>query len=165
MYLLPDDKREELREPIGELISEGDIDSKVVDGKIVTVGDMVTATVKKHGVEPDISIIDYRIERKEYGHDIEDIIRKGDATVKKVRNPPKEITEELWNAIEESYKSDRKVRIEVDGEEDLAALPAIYLAPYGTVVIYGLPSKGIVFVKVGEYEKNKVLSFLKKMEE
>lgn len=89
----------------------------------------------------------------------------GEEEIKKVSNPPGLITDELWDAIEESYGSQKKVRIEVDGEEDLAALPAIYLAPSGTNVLYGLPSRGIVLVKVGNDEKDKVLSFLKKMEE
>jgi len=164
MYRLPEEYRDELREPIGELITEEDLEEKRMEGKIVSVGDMVTASLKKHGIEPDISIIDYRIERKEYGDEMKEIMM-GEEEIKKVSNPPGLITDELWNAIKDSYESQKKIRIEVDGEEDLAALPAIYLAPLGTAVLYGLPSRGIVFVKVGNDEKNKVLSFLKKMEE
>jgi len=163
MYKLPEKYRDELREPIGELISEEDIDKKRMSGKVVSVGDMVTATLIKHGIEPDISIIDHRIERKEYGNEIG--IKAGEAEVKKITNPPGVITDELWNAVEESYASEKNIRIEIEGEEDLAALPAICLAPSGTTVLYGLPSRGIVLVKVGNDEKNKVLSFLKKMEE
>jgi len=164
MYRLPDNYRDELRKPIGELVTEKDIGKKIMGGKIVSVGDMVTASLKKHGIEPDISIIDYKIERKEYGDEIKKFI-KGEEEVRKISNPPGLITDELWDAIKESYGSHKKVRIEVEGEEDLAALPAIYLSPPGTTVLYGLPSRGIVLVKVSNDEKNKVLSFLKKMEE
>jgi len=164
MYRLLEEYRNELREPIGELIAEEDIEKKIMKGKIVSVGDMVTASLKKHGIEPDISIIDYKIERREYGDEIKKFV-KGEEEVRKISNPPGLITDELWDAIKESYSSQKKVRIEIDGEEDLAALPAIYLAPLGTTVLYGLPSRGIVLVKVGNNEKNKVLSFLKKMEE
>jgi len=165
MYTLPDNKRNELRMPLGELITEEDISKREMKGKIVSVGDMVTATLKRHGIEPDISIIDYKVEREECGEDIKGIIKSGNEDVRKVRNPQREITDELWNTIETSYAREKRVIIEVEGEEDLAALPAIYLAPLGTTVVYGLPSQGIVFVRVGNDEKNKVLSFLKKMEE
>ncbi len=40
------------------------------------------------------------------------------------------------------------VRVIVEGEEDLLALPIFLLAPYGSIVMYGQPSKGIVIVKI-----------------
>ena len=165
MYILSDDKRDEMREPLGELISGDDIPKKEMNGMVVAVGDMVTATLIKQGIEPDISVVDYRTGRKNSDDETKSIIRSIGGKVVNVSNPPGEITDEMWNAIERSYESGGKVRIEVDGEEDLAALPAICLAPDGTAVLYGLPSQGIVFVKVSDYERNKVLSFLKKMEE
>jgi len=63
------------------------------------------------------------------------------------------------------YALDEPVTIEVEGEEDLSALPAIYLAPNDTTVLYGLPSRGIVVVEVGKKEREKVWKFLKQMEE
>ena len=46
---------------------------------------------------------------------------------------------------------EKTIRIEVDGEEDLATLPAIFLAPNRDVtIIYGLPDKGVVIVKTIE---------------
>ena len=165
MYVLPDDRRDEMREPLGELISGDDIPKKEMEGKVVAVGDMVTATLIGHGIEPDISIVDYMMERRDSSDEIRSAIKGVGGEVVGVVNPPGKITDEMWNAVEKAYKSDVKVRIEVEGEEDLAALPAICLAPDGTSVLYGLPSRGIVFVKVGDYERNKVLSFLKKMEE
>ncbi len=165
MYILPEDRRDEMREPLGELISEDDISKMDMDGMVVAVGDVVTATLIKHGIEPDISVVDYRTGREDSDDEAKSVIRSVEGDVVNVSNPPGEITDEMWNAIKHSYESGGRVRIEVDGEEDLAALPAICLAPDGTSVLYGLPSEGIVFVKVGDYERNKVLSFLKKMEE
>ena len=46
------------------------------------------------------------------------------------------------------------VRVIVEGEEDLLALPIFLLVPYGSVVLYGLPFKGIVIVKV-DFKKRK----------
>ena len=158
MYSLPEKKRDELRKPIGEVVKK--IEKGEIKGRIVCVGDMVTITLKREGIEPDIAIVDYMIERKKY---------KGNKfqadKIIKVRNPAGKITRELWNAIATAYAGNKKTLIEVEGEEDLAALPAIYLAPENTTVIYGLPSKGMVMVKVGEKERRKVEDFLKEMEE
>ncbi len=158
MYLIPERKKEELRKPIGKVVKK--IEKEEIKGRIVCIGDMVTLTLKKEGIEPDIAVVDYMIGRKEY---------KGNkfqaGKIIKVRNPAGKITRELWNAIATAYAENKKTLIEVEGEEDLAALPAIYLAPENTTVIYGLPSKGMVIVKVREKERKKVENFLKKMEE
>ncbi len=157
MYLLKEEQREELRKPLGKVVKE--IRKDELEGIIISVGDMVTKWLKEHEIKPDISIIDYKIERKKHEWKIED-----DEKIIKVKNPPGMITEELWNAIKKAYEMKEKIRIEVDGEEDLAALPAILMAPIGANVIYGLPSHGMVVVKVGEKEKEVVRKFIEKME-
>ncbi len=82
-----------------------------------------------------------------------------------VKNPPGCISDDLWSAIETAYKFLEKgsLRIEVMGEEDLAALPAIFLAPRDVTVIYGLPDRGVVVVKVVEENKRKAKEILDKM--
>ena len=157
MYAVPDDKKEELRKPIGKIIKK--IEKEELQGRIVSVGDMVTMSLEKEGIKPDIAIVDYKIERKKY----ERKVFSADKIIR-VKNPAGEITRELWNAIATAYIYDKKTLIEVDGEEDLAALPAIYLAPDNTTVIYGMPSKGMVVVKVGKKERNKVEKFFRALE-
>ena len=164
MYTLPKEKREELRKPLGEIIDEDTLRKRKISGKIVTIGDKVTVTLKKNGIRPDIAIIDYKIERKECSEEEKKILANGKKTIK-VKNPPGKITSELWNAVATGYALDEPVTIEVEGEEDLSALPAIYLAPNDTTVLYGLPSRGIVVVEVGKKEREKVWKFLKQMEE
>jgi len=157
IYVLPDGKRGELRKPLGRVTES--IEREELKGRIVSVGDMVTMTLYEKGIVPDMAIVDYKIERKEYKGEpfhAEEIIR--------VRNPPGVITRDLWNASATGYASDKKTVREVEGEEDLAALPAIYLAPENTTVIYGLPSVGMVVVDVGEKERKRVDEFLKEIE-
>lgn len=157
MYLIKEEQKEELRKPIGKVVKS--INKKDLKGKIISIGDMVTIWLKEHGINPDISIIDYKIGRKKYKGKI-----NGEEKIIKAKNPAGRITKQLWNAIEKAYKEKERIRIEVDGEEDLAALPAILMAPEGANVIYGLPSYGMVVVKVGENEKAMVRDFLSKME-
>ena len=52
---------------------------------------------------------------------------------------------------------------QVDGEEDLASLVAIYLAPSDVTVIYGLPDKGVLVVKSDTEYKKMVKKILDKM--
>ncbi|MBC7080754.1 MAG: DUF359 domain-containing protein [Thermoplasmatales archaeon] len=157
MYILPEDKKEELRKPLGKIKSK--IGKENLKGKIVSVGDMVTLSLEKEGIEPNIAIVDYKIERK--GYERKDFYAE---KIIKVKNPAGQITRELWNAIATAYIEDKKVLIEVEGEEDLAALPAIYLAPDNTTVIYGMPCKGMVVVNVGRKEREIVEKFLKSLE-
>lgn len=111
-----------------------------------------------------MAIIDYKIERKECSKEEKQVLSNGKRIIK-VKNPAGKITSELWNAVATGYALDECITVEVEGEEDLAALPAIYLAPRNTTVLYGLPSKGIVVVEVGKNEREKVWKFLKQMEE
>jgi uncharacterized protein (UPF0218 family) len=52
--------------------------------------------------------------------------------------------------------SDQNVRIFVKGEEDLAALPAMMMAPVGSVIMYGQPDKGVILVRVTESKKAEI---------
>ena len=67
-----------------------------------------------------------------------------------MKNAPGVTSVELWTAIEGAYKSRGNTLIEVEGEEDLASIPAILMAPDGAIVIYGVPDKGIAVYEVGE---------------
>ncbi len=59
--------------------------------------------------------------------------------------------------------SDKHIQIVINGEEDLAALPAIAMAPISSVIIYGLPDKGAVVVRVTEDKKKEIQLLLNRM--
>ena len=164
--LLPDDLRDKLKEPIGSLVDEGELLKLLEKEKyIVSVGDRVTYTLLQHNIEPIFCVVDFKIKRGCYPSDIEDVIRSfGRKRIVK-QNPPGCLSDELWNAIETAYENMGKgpLRIEIEGEEDLAALPAIFLAPRDVTIIYGLPDKGVVVVKAIEENKRKVKEILDKM--
>ena len=82
-----------------------------------------------------------------------------------MKNPPGCISDELWDVIKFAYDNMLScgLRIEVDGEEDLASLAAIYLAPQDVTVIYGLPDKGVLVVQPDHENKRKVKEILDKM--
>ena len=119
--------------------------------KVIAIGDVVAENLLKVGIEPDMMIIDGRSMREKLEISIECDIT--------VRNPQSEITEELINAVKKGYR-----RIFVEGEEDLAALPAILYADENSLVVYGQPSKGIMVIRPTEENKQKVRDTLELFE-
>ncbi|MDD3690348.1 MAG: DUF359 domain-containing protein, partial [Synergistaceae bacterium] len=83
-----------------------------------------------------------------------------------VENPQSEITGELWVAIERFFKDRTKrfKKILVEGEEDLAVMPAVLHGDGDTVVLYGQPDRGIVIIEVTEQKKMEISDYLNEME-
>ena len=166
MHVLPEELRETLRTPLDTLVDENGLFQQIDETqRVVSVGDRVTFTLLNHGFIPVVCIVDFIIERKDYSSDMEKRIRGFPGRHVAVKNPPGVISDELWEVIAASYQHILRepVCIEVDGEEDLATLPAIYLAPQDVTVIYGLPNKGVVLVPATDANKRKVQAILDKM--
>jgi uncharacterized protein (UPF0218 family) len=166
MYVLPDDLKDTLKGYIGDLVDEPGLLKLLNKEKyIVSVGDKVTYTLLKHGITPILYIVDYKLERKPYPSEMKAFIKRLSTIRIQIKNPPGTITDELWDAIKTVFKNLKNgpVCIEVEGEEDLASLAAIYLAPGGVTVIYGLPNRGVVVVKATTSNKQKVKEVLDRM--
>ena len=167
MRVLPDSLRESLKEPIGRLVKNDDELFTLIFGEhyIVSVGDRVTYTLLKQGITPRLCIVDYLLEQKAYPVEMRQRIQGFAKRYIPVSNPPGCISDELWDAIKSvfSQRTEDPICIEVDGEEDLASLAVIYLAPRDVTVIYGLPNKGVVVVKATATHKQKVKTILDKM--
>ncbi len=167
-FSLPFSFRDILKEPIGMLVSsKKELFNIVSKGtQLVSIGDQVTYTILSKNISPLFCVIDYQTKRKKNTKEINVILRSYGNSIKQVVNPPGVITYELWDIIENAYKELHKnltLRIEVNGEEDLAALPAILLAPENVTIIYGLPDRGVVIVPSKEEHKQKVKEILTKM--
>ena len=123
----------------------------------------MTYNLLSAGLVPDISFVDDRTKR----NPASDMVMKGTRHAHfktiTVENPPGIITEELLQEIQKAMGSNKPVQIFVKGEEDLAALPAIAMAPISSVIIYGLPDKGAVLVRVTENKKKEIQSLLDRM--
>lgn len=163
-YVLSDEQRGTLRQSIGIVVQQEDLDTSP-PRPLITVGDMVTATAQQQDIQPDVSVVDYRVERSPCSPEVKQTVQRAGTSVRRVSNPAGTITDELWQAVEAALADDTATRIEVDGEEDLAALAAISLAPVGATVMYGLPSQGIAQVTVDAATKEKVKHVLQDMEE
>ncbi|WP_088862318.1 GTP-dependent dephospho-CoA kinase [Thermococcus celer] len=169
LFVLTPELRGELKNPLGELI-RGEIPEPYIRVReelekaphLITVGDVVTENVLKLGIRPSVAIYDHRTKRHEYNPRIEI-----GAVVITVQNPPGTITKALLDAVRKGLglaERGRRVYIKVNGEEDLAAIPAVLYAPPDSIVLYGQPDEGVVLIRVTPECKLKCGKIMSKME-
>ena len=151
MLVLKKNLRPEFKKAIGTLYPSLDDDedflaSQEPDTLLVSVGDVTTRNLQEQGLIPHLGIIDQQVERKPAPQDI-----VYDNVTLKADNPAGTVTRELWDAVEQGFqliKAGYRVLILVKGEEDLAVVPAVILAPPGSLVLYGQPGEGVVICEV-----------------
>ena len=147
---LPDDLRDQLKTPLGNLVSDNDPNKENIIKKIsanttlITVGDRTTENILQFGLKPQIQIIDGLEKRNQCIVPADDTVN----TKLSCRNPPGEITEESIQVIQKAFSCESPVRITVDGEEDLLVIPVCIHAPENSIVMYGQPNEGLVIVTI-----------------
>ena len=164
MYRLTDHLREELKKPLGILVKKGkeaDYIRKNLLNKdfVITVGDRTTESFVLAGGKPKLEIVDLKEKRS-----IRVKTETAAEEIIKVRNEAGTISDEAIEVIKNSLNSPKRVRIEIDGEEDLLGIPCIIYAPEGSYVLYGQPNEGLVVVRVDRNMKNKANAILLSME-
>lgn len=160
--------RMELKKPLGMLIQgtynetlsqvKSIIDSEKPSA-IISVGDAVSKNLVENGVLPKLVIVDNKVMRKKSTP-----VTVPAEKVITVVNPVGTITEEAVKAVKEAIECCSKVKIVVDGEEDLLTLIAALYAPENSFVIYGQPYQGVVVIKVTKEKRKEVTEILKAME-
>jgi uncharacterized protein (UPF0218 family) len=157
---LPDDLRDALKAPLGPVFTDVDELLALVDGPLLTVGDVVTAHLVRAGKRPDLAVVDERTKRGPVDDETAGLVPEPDATVE---NPAATVTGELIEAMREGLSAGGPSTILVDGEEDLAVLPALLLAPTGASVVYGQPDEGMVLVGVYAGVRERAREWLERM--
>jgi uncharacterized protein (UPF0218 family) len=159
---LPEALRSELKDPMGPIHTDAEAMLSDADGPLVAVGDVVTYHILQAGRVPEVALVDERTEREPVEAEIWDAIGGFDRTLE-VENPAATLTEQLLAAIQTGLQGEETTLVTVDGEEDLATLPAILVAPVGASVVYGQPGEGMVLVTVDEQSKATVRRLLEAM--
>jgi hypothetical protein len=164
MYRLPEALRAQLARPLGPVLKAEEALRQAAKARfLVTIGDVTTATFLKEGLRPRVMVVDNRTKRGSFPAPVRETLPPG-TPVLQAPNPPARITEELWQACASALSAKEATLVEVQGEEDLAALPCVLLAPTGAVVAYGQPDEGIVLIHVDDAARERVRSILKQME-
>ena len=159
---LPENLRDQLKIPLGDLIKEENVNKENILTKIgsepivITVGDRTTENMINLGIMPQIQIVDGLEKRNQRLVPKDDTIN----TNLSCKNPPGEITEESTQVIQKAFSCKPPVRIIVNGEEDLLVLPVCIFAPENSVVMYGQPNEGLVIVHITPEIRAKVQKIL-----
>ncbi len=164
---LPNDLRDQLKTPLGDLIPDNDpnkentnkeniIKKNSTESIIITVGDRTTENLLQLDIKPQIQIVDGLEKRSKRIVPIDDTVN----TNLSCRNPPGEITDESIQVIQKAFSSEPPVRIIVDGEEDLLVIPVCIHAPENSIVMYGQPNEGLVIVTMTPEIRAKVQKIL-----
>ncbi|MCW4016492.1 MAG: DUF359 domain-containing protein [Candidatus Bathyarchaeota archaeon] len=145
---------EETMERLKELIEEEKPPS------VISVGDIVSRNMLEHNIVLNVLIVDNKTMRKPIEPimvDVEQILC--------ANNPSGTITDEAWTAIKQAIEHKGRVKVMVEGEEDLLTIVTVLSAPNGAFVVYGQPRKGIVVVKVTQETKEKMRRIVDSMEQ
>lgn len=165
MFKIDVNSLDEFKKPLGELYADFEDAIPMIKeaGFLISVGDQTLKNLIDNDLYPNLGIIDNRIQRKDHNHDI---IRT--ENILNADNPAGTITENLWETIEQAIsltlKDSEKRIIEVKGEEDLAVIPCLLVAPEDAVVLYGQPNEGLVLVNVcdGKEKALRLMNFFTK---
>ena len=167
-YVLPSKLRRKLKKPLGELI-RGSFNETMDKLKaliktekppcVVSVGDVVSKNLTENQIHPHLLILDNKVMRS----NIKPFPLEADEE-RHVKNPPGTITFKALNAIQEAFKTNHRVKLVVEGEEDLLTLAAILHAPLNSIIVYGQPREGIVVVKATQQKKAEIAEILKAMQ-
>lgn len=155
--ILPSTLRHLLQDVWGEVVEQ--IPSDIDLAKTITVGDVTTGKFRDLGKIPKISIVDFKVNRE--------VIPESEfenSEIVHVKNPAGTISGDLKNEILHFIQNDIKVVIIVDGEEDLAVLPALLYSPIGFEIYYGQPGVGLVRIKVNDDVRKKAMEIIDKFE-
>lgn len=133
------------------------VESMLRYARLIVVGDRVTRDALSLGLRPVLAVYDctemrYNVECPELPRYYRRV---------QVANPRSSVSLEALNAIRDGIRSGRYTAIQVKGEEDLLAIPAILYADVGSIVVYGQPSRGVPLVHVDWYVKRLAWSLLR----
>ncbi|OGH16579.1 MAG: hypothetical protein A3C30_05320 [Candidatus Levybacteria bacterium RIFCSPHIGHO2_02_FULL_40_18] len=164
---VPENLKPELRKPFGKVIISLTDYKKIraADRMVIAVGDIVVSNFIKVGFQANISIIDLKTNRQPIMD--RTILESLPMTDIKTENEPSTIergaVRVLNSILRKSTTSNKNYTIEIEGEEDLLAIPAILLAPLGSIVLYGIRGIGGIVVEVTEEKKEDVKRIIKKI--
>jgi len=154
--------KNELKKPQGLLVKNDLVHINTVGqlmsrfGLRIAVGDIASWFIVKNNIYCDLLVFDNKTERKELVKKLEDVL--DEKKIVEYKNQSGIITKGLYKKIGECLFDYKYLKIV--GEEDLAVLPAICFCPLDSTIIYGQPGEGLVVIKVGEKEKERVREWL-----
>lgn len=166
--ILDPTKLDLLKEPFGTLVKDNEVSIELLTEilkkapKVIAVGDTTTEKLVGFGFVPDISVTDCKekrvIKTSKFEYPVDKTIH--------LQNKPGELSEQVVLEVRKLIVAnayDIKIRMLIDGEEDLVALPFLMYSPNDWVICYGQPNEGLVIVRVSDESKKKAVLIFNKV--
>lgn len=160
---LPDELRSAFKEPMGTVYTDPEELLEGAGSPLIAVGDIVTYHFERVDYQPDVALVDGRTKRRDIAAEVRERVDELPNRIEVV-NPAGTLSAELLSALERALAHRKPTTIVVDGEEDLATLPAVLVAPVGASVVYGQPDEGMVEVTVTKERKTQFRALLERMD-
>ncbi|MCL4438808.1 MAG: GTP-dependent dephospho-CoA kinase family protein [Candidatus Thermoplasmatota archaeon] len=138
-----------------KMCNESEIQAFSRISKIISVGDVTTDTLHKCGVPVHLEVVDLKTRRGKEGE------FQSDPSSHHVKNEAGTLSHDLFLLIRRLIPAGG--RIEVNGEEDLAVIPIIYYCDLNTVIVYGIPGKGMACIAVDRSVKKNIEELVKRI--
>jgi uncharacterized protein (UPF0218 family) len=137
-----------LKKPFGTLVPDAHVTKQKVLSlakgatRIIAVGDATTERLLSFGITPDLAVVDGKERRHERDYP--------EYSAKEMRcaNPAGTISRKAVEVLQGALVQKQPVRVVIEGEEDLLALPLFVMAPVDSIVMYGQPLEGLVVVRI-----------------
>lgn len=168
IHLLAEEQRVQLKMPLGILLRGTfkqtlkefeQIAREKKPSMIISVGDALSRALVENRIFPQVLVVDYKIMRES----VSPLVIMGYETMR-LQNNSGTISDDAWAIMASAIKHGNKVRVVVEGEEDLLTLVAVMEAPEKTLVVYGQPCEGMVVVEVTPQKKNEIKKIVDSME-
>lgn len=132
---------------------------------LIAVGDQTVVNLLKAGLSPDNAVYDGICQRKEVPREWISLIR--DAAVREggsVRAPnmPGTINPRMEARVRDVLGIGGGW-VEIEGEDDLCSLVVMAYASIGSVLLYGQPNAGVVWVEIDEKRQEEAQELLKEI--
>ena len=166
---LPEAERAAFKKPIGPVYTDPERLLADAGEPILAVGDVVTAHLVAAGRQPDVALVDGRTQRGAIDESVRNKLDEIDGLDgfddpdRTVSNPPATLARELLTALREAVDAEAETVVLVDGEEDLAAVPAVLAAPDDAAVVYGQPGEGMVLIEVSEESRKEARALFERL--
>lgn len=141
--VLNNEQRQAFKVPQGELVAAPEIDAR--SPLVAVVGDYCLENFIQHHWPYNLGVFDLLQQRQTFDSKLLHNL----SHTTNLHNPAGVITRDLTEKLLANLAT-KKAHLQIEGEEDLAAVALVILAPLGTEIYYGQPQQGMVQMVVTE---------------
>jgi hypothetical protein len=166
--------RKRLSEPFGEVMPFDMAAEKLEQKKkddvsrpalLIAVGDQTIYNLLQIDLVPNIGIFDLHCQRKPVDMNLREYILTAasfSGEPVRIRNPAGTVQLDLEKAVGHALQ-EKKGWIWIEGEDDLAGLTVMAQAPVRTILLYGQPHQGVVWVEIDAKVKKEARDLLEQI--